>query len=116
MTIDTVLAQIIVADLEEAVPFYRALFGREPDLRPMDGLAEWHLDAGGGVQVYEEPERSGRSGVTIGVDDLDQQIAILDASDLVHERPIEATSVTLVSLDDPDGNRIVFTQTREPAA
>ena len=54
MTFTTVLAQATVRDLAVAEPWYTALLGRGPDLRPMDGLLEWHLVEGSGVQVWQD--------------------------------------------------------------
>ncbi len=76
----------------------------------MDGLAEWHFTNAGAVQVFQEAERAGSSGVTIGVSSLDAIITALDAAAIDHGDPVEATYVRLVQLSDPDNNRIVFTQ------
>src|SRR5688500_15277799 len=110
MAINTVMAQLIVSDLEASMRFYEAVFGREPDAKPMEGLAEWHFAGAGAVQVFREPERAGKSGVTINVTDLDAQIAALDAAGVEHDPPVDATYVRLITLADPDRNRIVFTQ------
>lgn len=48
MTITGALASLAVSDLDRAEAWYGALFGREPDTRPMDGLLEWHLPGGAG--------------------------------------------------------------------
>jgi len=49
MNVTTVMAQLIVSDLERSVAFYSALFGRGPDANPMDKLYEWHC---GDLQNY----------------------------------------------------------------
>ena len=43
MTIQHLLAQAAVSDLARAERWYSALFDRQPDAGPMDGLTEWHL-------------------------------------------------------------------------
>ncbi|WP_203989389.1 hypothetical protein [Sphaerisporangium rufum] len=63
------LAQMTIADLEPAIKWYATLFGRDPDARPMDGLAEWHLAPTFGFQVWADAERAGRS--TMVVDESD---------------------------------------------
>lgn len=108
MNVETVMAQLIVADLTRSAGFYRKLFGRDPDVSPMAKLQEWHLGAGRAVQVYEEPERAGRSGVTLAVADLDAEVAALDAAGIEHEPLVDATYVRVVQLTDPDQNRIVL--------
>ncbi len=80
MTITAALASMTVTDLDRAGAWYAALLGRGPDARPMDGLLEWHLPGGSGVQVWSEPDRAGRSGVTLAVDDLDAVARALTAS------------------------------------
>ena len=109
MNVTTVMAQVIVSDLERSVEFYTRLFGRGPDANPMDKLQEWHFTDAGAIQVYEEPERAGRSGATINVSDLDGAVAALDAADIAHEPLVEANYVRVVQLGDPDQNRIVLT-------
>jgi catechol 2,3-dioxygenase-like lactoylglutathione lyase family enzyme len=107
--ISTVMAQMIVTDLDRSVEFYSRLFGRAPDASPMDGLREWHVEGAGAIQVYEEPDRAGRSGVTLHVGDLEGAVASLDAAGIAHEPIAEATFVRVVELVDPDDNRIVVT-------
>jgi predicted enzyme related to lactoylglutathione lyase len=109
MKITTVMAQLIVTDAGKSVDFYSRLFGRRPDANPMDKLYEWHFDKSGAIQVYEEPERAGSSGATIGVADLDAEVAALDGAGIAHEPLVEADYVRVVQLADPDLNRIVLT-------
>lgn len=109
MNVSTVMAQLIVTDLVQAEHFYTAVFGRGPDASPMDGLREWHFADAGSIQVYEEPERAGCSGATFHVDDLDATVAALDWAGVAHQPMVDATSVRLVQLSDPDHNRIVIT-------
>lgn len=109
MDVTIVMAQLIVADLERSVAFYTTLFGRGPDANPMDKLQEWHFDHSGAVQVYEEPDRAGRSGATLNVSDLDAAVVALDHAGIEHGPLVEANYVRVVQLDDPDRNRIVLT-------
>jgi predicted enzyme related to lactoylglutathione lyase len=109
MNVTTVMSQLIVSDLDRSVDFYTRLFGRRPDANPMEKLQEWHFENSGAVQVYEEPERAGRSGTTIGVADLDAAVTSLDDAGIEHEPLVEANYVRVVQLADPDQNRIVLT-------
>lgn len=109
MNVSNVMAQLIVSDESRAVGFYSSLFGRAPDATPMNKLFEWHFEGSGAIQVYEEPERAGRSGATINVSDLDAEVRSLDAAGIDHEPLVEATHVRVVQLVDPDENRIVLT-------
>lgn len=44
---------------------------------PMDGLAEWHFPRSGAIQVVQDADRAGRSLLTLGVDDLKEELASL---------------------------------------
>jgi predicted enzyme related to lactoylglutathione lyase len=108
MHVSTVMAQLIVSDLDRSVAFYTKLFGRVPDANPMEKLQEWHFDDAGAIQVYEEPGRAGGSGATLHVDDLDAVVVALDGAGIEHEPVADATFVRIVQLSDPDLNRIVL--------
>lgn len=108
MSFHQVLAQSTVSDLPAAERWYSALFGRGPDQRPMDGLLEWHLASGSGLQVWSEPERAGRSTVVLRSDDLDDDAARASDAGLQHEGPQPASAFRVVQLTDPDGNRVVL--------
>jgi hypothetical protein len=109
MTITRVLAQSTVSDLAMAEEWYSRLFGREPDSRPMPGLVEWYLTKASGVQVCSEPERAGRSSMVLDESDLDGLAARLNALGIIDDSPQDATSLRILPLVDPDGNRVVFT-------
>ena len=38
----------------------------------MPEVLEWHLEGGGGLQVYELPERAGQCSCTLIVSDIDE--------------------------------------------
>jgi catechol 2,3-dioxygenase-like lactoylglutathione lyase family enzyme len=109
MTINRLLAQMTVSDLDRAVDWYARFFGREPDARPMDGLVEWHLADAFGVQVWLDPERAGHSAMVLDESDLEGRAAVLDAAGLPYEGPQEVTASRIVQLVDPDGNQVVIT-------
>jgi catechol 2,3-dioxygenase-like lactoylglutathione lyase family enzyme len=111
MTVTRVLAQSTVTDLEVAEDWYKRLFGRGPDARPMPGLLEWHLGDTFGVQVWAEADRAGHSSMVLDESDLDSLAAHLNKAGIAHDGPQDATSSRVLSLVDPDGNRIVFTGT-----
>lgn len=98
-----------VSDLDRAERWYAALVGRAPDARPMAGLLEWHLSPFVGIQVWREPEAAGASGCTIAVSDIDDVAGRLESVGIAHEGVQQATSVRILRLEDPDGNRVVLT-------
>jgi predicted enzyme related to lactoylglutathione lyase len=109
MDVTVVMASLAVSDLGASLTWYARVFGRGPDERPMEGLAEWHFEGAGAIQVTQEPERAGGSSVTIGVDHLDKYLAQLDAAGIAHDPPTDVTFVRLVTLTDPDRNQVAIT-------
>ena len=63
---------------------------------------------GNGLQVYCEPERSGRSTVVFGESDLDEAADRLAAGGLTRDRPQPGGPGRTLMLADPDGNRVVL--------
>ena len=108
MTIQRMLAQMTVTDLDAALDWYGKLFDAEPDARPMPGLAEWHLSPTFGVQVWADPERAGRSTMVLDDTDLDARGDALAEAGLAHESPQPGGAARILPITDPDGNQIVF--------
>lgn len=106
--IQRVLAQCTVTDLVRAEPWYTTVLDQPPDARPMEGLLEWDLREGAGLQVWSEPERAGRSSVVLEVADLDAAASRLDSAGIVHDGPQPGGGVRILPLIDPDGNRVVL--------
>ncbi len=109
MSVQRLLAQATVSDLDTARDWYSRLFSRQPDANPMDGLLEWHLADTFGIQVWAEPERAGHSSVVLEETDLDALAARLDEAGVPHAGPAQVTASRILALEDPDGNRLVFT-------
>jgi hypothetical protein len=114
MTLKRVLAGIAVPDVEEAEPWYEALFGRPPDARPMDGLSEWHVPSSGVLQLVEKADSAGRSILTLDYEDLAGEVeAIRERGVDVGE--IDATTsdkVLIAGVRDPFGNEITLVEAR----
>ena len=109
MSIRGVLAQSTVTDLDRATTWYAALFGREPDATPMEGLHEWHLGTGYGVQVWAEPERAGGSSMVLEESDLDATATRLSEAGITHDGVVQLSSSRGLMLIDLDGNRVALT-------
>jgi catechol 2,3-dioxygenase-like lactoylglutathione lyase family enzyme len=109
MTIDHVLAVVSVSDIERAIRWYEALFGRSPDNRPMASLVEWQVLTGGWVQVTHDPDRAGLGLLNLAVDDLTAARDELAARGLEpgEVQPVNK-GVELSPLSDPDGNTITL--------
>ena len=109
--INRILAHCTVTDLDRAERWYTRLFERGPDARPMAGLIEWHLSNTSGLQVWSEPDRSGRSSVVLGETDLDAAAARATTAGITHAGPQPGGGARILQLADPDGNRVVLTGT-----
>jgi predicted enzyme related to lactoylglutathione lyase len=114
MSVNRVLAGVAVADVDAAVPWYERLFGRPPDARPMEGLAEWHVPSGGVVQLVAGSDRAGRSLLTLDVDDLAEELAAMRERGLDAGTLDDTTSdkVLIAGTTDPEGNQITLVQQR----
>jgi catechol 2,3-dioxygenase-like lactoylglutathione lyase family enzyme len=111
MEAKAVTVGVPVRDLERAIEWYRAAFGLgEPDLVPMEGLAEYDLGAFW-LQLAAAPERAGREGLTVN-------ISVADARGLRDDlagKGLEVSElqrfegvVEFFALTDLDGNTIGF--------
>ena len=109
MTSTHVLAGALVDDLAAAETWYATLFAREPDARPMDGLLQWHLPDGSGVQVFLDPARAGHGSLVLHESDLDATATRLREASVEHEGPEPGGGARLLRLRDPDGNSVVLT-------
>jgi predicted enzyme related to lactoylglutathione lyase len=111
MSIEEVFAGLPVEDLHASVEWYGRLLGREPDFYPNDNEAVWDLGGRGWIYVVVDPERAGRSLLTVLVDDLEEQIEAISGRGLdmgeIDEVP---GAVRKSAIEDPDGNRVTFGQ------
>lgn len=110
MSIIKIYAQLNCSDLTTSMPWFEKLFGRAPDARPMDGLAEWHHRDTAGLQLFDNKKDAGHGTLTLIVEGLSDKRQRLDAAGLA-PGPVEpATSTSLVKLTDPDGNTVVLAE------
>src|SRR5262245_64968743 len=109
MTITNVLASLAVSDLDRSRTWYEKLLG--PANQPMPEVLEWHLEGGGGLQVYAGPERAGEGSCTLIVSDIDEIAARLRATNLaVDAKPSRHDAVDTIMIKDPDGNSLAFSK------
>lgn len=111
--ITNVLAEVLVTDHAAAINWYTALFGRPPDRRPMDGLAEWQLNPTGGLQVFERADGAGSSSATLVVDTVTPVAEHLTSIGIDTELRTVSSGFAIASLVDPDGNTLTFAGSRQ---
>jgi predicted enzyme related to lactoylglutathione lyase len=104
---EVLFASVPVADLHTAVGWYGQLFGRPADIVPNKEEVMWCVAGNSWLYVIEDPERAGRTVVTISVSDLDQFINDL-ASRGISAGPIKAVGDAgrKANVVDADGNVI----------
>ncbi|WP_426086891.1 VOC family protein [Janthinobacterium sp. PSPC1-1] len=110
MPILNAIASLAVRDLTASSAWYASLLDKEADTRPMPEVAEWKFDRGGGLQLYQQPERAGGGSVTLAVDDIDLLATHLQQLNVAHGALTRTAQVRTIMLTDPDGNHIAFAQ------
>jgi hypothetical protein len=111
--IQNALASVPVRDVAVAAEWYAIVLGR-PGSRSMEEVAEWRFDAGGGLQVYEAPERAGGGSVTLAVTDIQEHAEALRELG-IESAVAQSERVKTVMIKDPDGNSIAFAEAIDPA-
>ena len=102
-------AGILISDLESAQEWYQRLLGAEPSFFPNDTEAVWTLADHRHVYVQLDPERAGRSLVTLFVADLDALTTGISSRGIEPaERETYSNGVRKVTYRDADGNEIGF--------
>ena len=109
--INSMISVVPINDFDEVVHWYKKLFGREADVLPMEGIAEWEVVENAWVQITVDPERAGSTTVIIGVNDVDRQRKACIDSDVSVSEILEYPGVIkMIEAADPDGNTISFVQ------
>jgi predicted enzyme related to lactoylglutathione lyase len=108
---EVLFASVPLTDLQAALGWYEALFGRSADIVSNKYEVMWCVAGNGWLYVIEDPERAGRTVVTISVSDLDQFVADV-ASRGISAGPIEAVGDAgrKANVADADGNVIGWIQ------
>lgn len=111
LKIDSVIAVVPAKEQDTAVAWYSNLLGREADIVPAVGVAEWKLADNAWLQVTTEPGHAGSTSVIFGVSDLEtQRAACADAGVSIGEVVEYAGVVKTAEAVDPDGNKVIFAQ------
>lgn len=111
MDIIGLFAAVHVTDLARAEAFYTTVIGRPPDHKPMPFLTQWvGLGGAAGVQLFLEPAKAGQGLMTLVTPDVDAAGKLLAQAGLrlgeIQRGPFGAVA----QIDDPDGNRVFFTE------
>ena len=111
VNLESVIAVVPVTDQVTAVNWYKKLLGRDADVVPVEGVAEWQLAEKVWLQVTTDPDNVGNTTVIISVSDIDaQRTACAEANVSLGEVVKYPGVVKMVDAIDPDGNKITFVQ------
>ena len=110
MAIEKIFAHVSCSDLGRSKQWYAKLFGRAADAEPMQHLAEWHHGNNAGMQLFEDSSASGKSTLTLIVSALREEHQRLTSSGLQPAAIESGDQVSLIRLNDPDGNLVVLAQ------
>jgi catechol 2,3-dioxygenase-like lactoylglutathione lyase family enzyme len=111
-----IAAVVATRDFPAARSWYSRVLGREPDLEPIDGVAEWQITATSWLQLVTDADRAGRSMVRFGVTDLAPHVGPLNEAGIATGEPVViADMVVVVDVADPDGNEVSFVQELAPS-
>jgi hypothetical protein len=114
--VNDIAAVVAARDYATTRSWYSRILGRDPDLEPIDGVAEWQITATAWVQLVEDADRAGKSAVRFGVDNLAEQVKALNDVGIATSEPIMiADMVRVLDITDPDGNEVSFVEDIEPA-
>ena len=108
--VKTIVSFFQVSDIEKSLSWYKKWLG-EPDVVPMEGVAEYELNKDVWLQLsYEGTEKIEKSSIIIGIEDIKSCKQILGDNG-IETCEIQDYEVVLVfDIHDPDGNRISFVQ------
>jgi len=109
--INSVISVIPVKNFQESLTWYKRLVGRDPDVVPMEGIAEWQIVGNAWIQVSIDPDRAGNTTLVLCVNDLEAQCKICSVSDLPIGEIVEYPEIIkMAEIIDPEGNKISFVQ------
>lgn len=112
---EVLFASVPVSDLDVARRWYERLFGRPPDIVPNQHEVMWCVVGSGWLYVIRDPERAGRTVVTVSVSDLDRFVEDL-AGRGIPVGPVEAVGDAgrKAIAVDADGNAISLIEVAVP--
>ena len=108
--VKTIVSVFQVSDIEKSLSWYKKWLG-EPDVVPMEGVAEYELNKDVWLQLsYEGTEKIEKSSIIIGIEDIKSCKQKLEDNGIETGEIQDYEVVLVFDIHDPDGNRISFAQ------
>ena len=108
MTITHAFTGLPVVDYNSAYPWYVRLFGREADTFPHESECVWRLTSTSSIYVVQDPQRAGKSLVTLALDDLDAHERRMRADGVEFAVEQSGAAPRRLIATDVDGNKLTF--------
>ena len=93
--------------------WYENVLGRPADSTAIPEVAEWKFRGGGGLQVYQLPERAGSGSFTFEVSDILEEVFNMSSLGIDTSQLSSGEKVKTLMITDPDGNHIAFAEADE---
>jgi hypothetical protein len=108
----SVVSVLHVNHFDEAIKWYVKWIGRQPDVTPDEGIAEWQLAENAWIQVSVAPEPSlvGKSFVVCGVRNIEEQKTVCQNVGVTVSEIQDLGFIKLAQINDLDGNTVMFVQ------
>lgn len=98
-----------VTDLDRAIAWYTAFFGREPSSRPSGSEAVWTLGKHRNVYITVRPKRAGSGMCTIFLPEMDSAVETIRSRGFEPvNREANVNGIRKVTFNDPDGNEVEY--------
>lgn len=110
MKVQGLYAAMYVKSISSSVDFYAKVLGREPDDKPMDTLVQWRGFGNAGIQLFQDPEKAGKSRMTIVVPDLAETKSLLSAESIELGEIQHGDFGKIAQINDPDGNLVTLAE------
>ncbi len=110
ITVQGIYACACVADFDTALRWYTTFMGREPDDRPMPGMAQWRNMGSAGLQLWEDADHAGHARMTIVAPDMDVEKQRLAVAGIALGEIISGDFGRIAQLFDPEGNMVTLAE------
>lgn len=108
--VNSLVSVFQVSDIEQSLEWYKKWLG-EPDVIPMEGIAEYELSPNAWLQLSCDEENSQeKSAIVLGVEDIAMAKRTLEECGIETGEIIDYEVVLMFDIFDIDGNKITIVQ------